>query len=76
MDMRATRLSGVVRHTARFGGGRWFLEIPDNEGPLLWERLPDPGADDDEVVRHLSGGPGGSTFLMQAARRGVRILER
>lgn len=55
-------------------GGRWLLRI--GEGPLLWERLPDPSIDDDQQVRHIAAGPDGSLYLMVQTRDGVRILRR
>ena len=62
--------------SVRYGGGRWFLELSDDGSPLVWERLPMPKFNDNEVVRHLAVGPDGSVYLMQVNASGVSIYER
>jgi hypothetical protein len=56
-------------------GGRWLLRL--GGGPLLWERLPEPGIPDDPPQwRHIAVGPDGSIYLMLAEDGGELILRR
>ena len=61
---------------ARYGDGRWFLELSDDSTPLVWERLPSPTFDDETQVRHITAGPGGSIYLMTVTDHDVRIYRR
>ncbi len=71
------RLSPTHPEDARwYGGGRWLLEVRDDGGPLIWERLPDPGIPDETQERHLSVGPDGSVYLMVAGKEGMTIYRR
>jgi hypothetical protein len=68
------RVSATVPGSGGQVGGRYLLRVGDS--PLAWERLPDPGADDDQQFRHLALGPDGALYLMVTDRAAVRILRR
>jgi len=61
---------------AHFGGGRWLLRVGTDGSPLVWERLPGPGIDDDEQFRHVAVGFDGRLYLMIMTRGGAQILRR
>jgi hypothetical protein len=70
-------LVGISADTPRneHDGGRWLLRI--GEGPILWERLPEPGIQDDPPQsRHIAVGPDGAIYLMLAEKGGELILRR
>ena len=60
----------------RFGDGRWYLQMGPEGDPLVWERLVDPGVDDEAQLRHLATARDGSIYLMVPMREGVRIYRR
>lgn len=60
----------------RLGDGRWYMQLGPDGAPLVWERLPDPGVDDEAQVRHLATARDGSVYLMVPVPEGVRIYRR
>ncbi len=59
----------------RYGGGAWYLRLGVDRKPLVWERIPEARASDEEQVRHLAAGPDG-VYLMVPDREGEKIYVR
>ena len=61
---------------AKYGGGRWFLEVRDDGSPIIFERLPDRGLSDESIGRNITVGADGSIYLMVAEEGGMNFYRR
>jgi hypothetical protein len=60
----------------QYGGGAWYLRLGVDRTPLVWERIPEARASDEEQIRHLAAGPDGRVYLMVPDREGEKIYVR
>jgi hypothetical protein len=64
------------RDAARYGGGRWYLQLGPGNEPLVWEPIRYGSHQQERQVRHLARGPDGSVYLMVLTPHGEVIYRR